>query len=90
MLRVWQEVLGEREAMDRDILKQLVRATVEETAFPLLGKQKTDDYLRHLSSRGIPVKALYWSRNGRKILAGFKITHRSHEIDAEIDRILKG
>lgn len=90
MLQVWQGVLGERDAMDRDILKQLVRAAVEEAAFPSLSEQETDVYLRHLSSRGIPVKASYWSRSGRKILAGFKITHRSREIDAEIDRILKG
>jgi hypothetical protein len=90
MLQVWQEVLKEWDAMDRDILKQLLRAAVKETAFPSLSEQETDVYLRHLSSRGIPVKASYWNRSGRKILAGVKITHRSREIDAEIDRILKG
>jgi hypothetical protein len=41
-------------------------------------------------SRGIPAKASYWNRNARKILAAIKITHRSREIDAEIDQILNG
>jgi hypothetical protein len=90
MLQVLARVLRERYAMDKDILKQLVRAAVEEAAFPSLSEQETDVYLRHLSSRGIPMKASYWSRNGRKILAGVKITHRSREIDVAIDRILKG
>ena len=52
MLQVWQGVLGERDAMDRDILKQLVRAAVEEAAFPSLSEQETDVYLRHLSCEG--------------------------------------
>jgi hypothetical protein len=76
--------------MDNDILKQLVRAAVEGSGFPSLGEQETDGYLRHLLSRGIPAKASYWNRNARKILAAIKITHRSREIDAEIDQILNG
>jgi hypothetical protein len=76
--------------MDKNILKQLVRGALEGSAFPLLNKEETEVYLNYLGAHRVIAKATYWNRNGREVLARIIITHRSPEIDAEIDQILKG
>jgi hypothetical protein len=77
-------------AMDKRILKQLLRGAREGSELPSLSKQETELYISHLQARGIVAKATYWDRDGAEVLAFFKITNASPEIDAKIDRILKG
>jgi hypothetical protein len=76
-------------AMDKEILKQLVRGAIEGSELPALSKEETELYVSHLRTRGIIAKVTYWHREGREALAFFKITHTTPEIHAAIDRILK-
>ena len=76
-------------AMDRKILKQLLRGALEGSELPSLSKQETELYISHLQARGIKAKATYWDRDDVEALAFFKITNASPEIEAKIDRILK-
>jgi hypothetical protein len=57
---------------------------------PIAQQKETELYISHLQARGIVAKATYWDRDGAEVLAFFKITNASPEIDAKIDRILKG
>jgi hypothetical protein len=81
--------LNVAEAMDREILKQLLRGAIEGSELPALSRQEAEFYVIHLRTRGILAKATYWERDGDQALAFFRITNRSPKIDAKIVRILK-
>ena len=76
--------------MDKEILKQLVRGAIEGWELPVLSKDETQLYISHLRTLGVTAKATYWERDGREVLAFFKIADTTPKIRAAIDRMLKG
>ena len=75
--------------VDSMILKEAIRAARDGFAPPPVSEEEAEELITYLASRGISATADYWSVDGKRVLAAFRIVNRNPEIDSEIDRILR-
>ena len=73
----------------RNVLRELLVAAVDHKQPPPISKEETLRFIAELSERGILAHATYRLRYGMDVLAHFSIQKPTHDVAAEIAKILR-